>query len=153
TFKDGRITDVRADGGADALIRTQIATDPGAPYLGEIALVDKESRVGKAGIIFWNTLYDENATCHMAFGHGFDFTVPDQKDREAGQQHRPGNLLADALCPRIWRRGVVARADQEDWWRAPDCQWRERPRQLWPESTVDAVPFLPRTKEGRRLED
>src|SRR5207249_2550194 len=74
TFKDGRITDVRADGGADALIRTQIATDPGAPYLGEIALVDKESRVGKAGIIFWNTLYDENATCHMAFGHGFDFT-------------------------------------------------------------------------------
>jgi len=84
TFKDGRITDVRADGGADALIRTQIATDPGAPYLGEIALVDKESRVGKAGIIFWNTLYDENATCHMAFGHGFDFTVPDHKDREAG---------------------------------------------------------------------
>jgi aminopeptidase len=84
TFKEGRITDVRADGGADALIRTQIATDPGAPYLGEIALVDRESRVGKAGIIFWNTLYDENATCHMAFGHGFDFTVPDPKDREAG---------------------------------------------------------------------
>src|SRR6266571_5362000 len=84
TFKDGRITEVRADGGGDALIRTQIATDPGAPYLGEIALVDKESRVGKVGIIFWNTLYDENATCHMAFGHGFDFTVPDQKDRDAG---------------------------------------------------------------------
>ena len=84
TFKQGRITEVRADGGADALIRTQIETDPGAPYLGEIALVDKESRVGQAGIIFWNTLYDENATCHMAFGHGFDFTVHDQKDREAG---------------------------------------------------------------------
>ena len=84
TFKGGRITEVRADGGADALIRTQIAIDPGAPYLGEIALVDRESRVGKAGIIFWNTLYDENATCHMAFGHGFDFTVADAKDREAG---------------------------------------------------------------------
>jgi len=84
TFKDGGITEVRADGGGDALIRTQIAIDPGAPYLGEIALVDKESRVGKLGIIFWNTLYDENATCHMAFGHGFDFTVPDAKDREAG---------------------------------------------------------------------
>ncbi len=84
TFKDGGITEVRADGGADALIRTQIAIDPGAPYLGEIALVDKESRVGKLGIIFWNTLYDENATCHMAFGHGFDFTVPDAKDRETG---------------------------------------------------------------------
>jgi aminopeptidase len=84
TFKDGRITEVRAEGGADALIRTQIGTDPGAPYLGEIALVDKESRVGKLGIIFWNTLYDENATCHMAFGHGFDFTVADPKDRELG---------------------------------------------------------------------
>ena len=84
TFKDGRITEVRADGGGDAQIRNQIATDPGAPYLGEIALVDKESRVGKLGIVFWNTLYDENATCHMAFGHGFDFTVLDSKDREAG---------------------------------------------------------------------
>jgi len=84
TFKDGRITEVRADGDGAALIRTQIAIDPGAPYLGEIALVDKESRVGKLGIIFWNTLYDENATCHMAFGHGFDFTVPDAKDREVG---------------------------------------------------------------------
>jgi len=82
TFKDGRITEVRADGGGDALIRNQIATDPGAPYLGEIALVDKESRVGKLGIIFRNTLYDENATCHIAFGHGFDFTVTDPKDRE-----------------------------------------------------------------------
>jgi aminopeptidase len=84
TFKDGRITEVRADGDGDALIRTQIAIDPGAPYLGEIALVDKESRVGRLGIIFWNTLYDENATCHMAFGHGFDFTVSEAKDREAG---------------------------------------------------------------------
>jgi aminopeptidase len=84
TFKDGSITEVRADGGADALIRTLIATDPGAPFLGEIALVDKESRVGQSGIVFWNTLYDENATCHMAFGHGFDFTVPDAKDRDAG---------------------------------------------------------------------
>ena len=84
TFKSGRITAVRADDGADALIQTQIATDPGGPYLGEIALVDKDSRVGKLGMIFWNTLYDENATCHMAFGNGFDFTVSDAKDREAG---------------------------------------------------------------------
>jgi len=84
TFKDGCIREVRADDGADALIRTQIATDQGAPYLGEIALVDRESRVGELGIIFWSTLYDENATCHLAFGHGFDFTVPDAKDRAAG---------------------------------------------------------------------
>ncbi|HET7467433.1 MAG TPA: aminopeptidase [Candidatus Dormibacteraeota bacterium] len=84
TFKDGHITEVRADGDGADLIRTMIATDPGAPYLGEIALVDSESRVGEAKMIFWNTLYDENATCHIAFGHGFDFTVADEEDREAG---------------------------------------------------------------------
>ena len=84
TFKDGRITEVRADGDGAALIRTQIATDPGAPYLGEIALVDRESRVGELGIIFWNTLYDENATCHIAFGNGFAFAVLDAEDRQAG---------------------------------------------------------------------
>jgi aminopeptidase len=84
TFKEGRITEVRADSDGEALIRNQIATDPGAPHLGEIALVDMESRVGKLGITFWNTLYDENAACHMAFGNGFDFAVSDAKDREAG---------------------------------------------------------------------
>ncbi len=84
TFRDGRITEVRAEGDGADLIRTQVATDPGAPYLGEIALVDSDSRVGEAGLIFWNTLYDENATCHIAFGHGFDFAVVDPKDREAG---------------------------------------------------------------------
>ena len=84
TFKEGRITEVRADGDGAALIQTQIATDRGAPYLGEIALVDHESRVGELGIIFWSTLYDENATCHIAFGNGFDFAVLDAKDRETG---------------------------------------------------------------------
>lgn len=84
TFKDGRITEVRAAHGADEMIRTLIATDSGAPYLGEVALVDRESRVGEANLIFWNTLYDENATCHIAFGNGFDFCVEEAKDREAG---------------------------------------------------------------------
>ena len=87
TFKDGRITQVRAEGDGADVIRTQIATDPGAPYLGEIALVDNESRVGEAKLIFWNTLYDENATCHIAYGHGFDFAVGDEKDREVGLNH------------------------------------------------------------------
>lgn len=87
TFKDGRITEVRAKNGGDAVIRALLATDDGAPSLGELALVDKESRIGEVNLIFWNTLYDENATCHIAFGNGFDFTVSDQHDRDEGLNH------------------------------------------------------------------
>jgi aminopeptidase len=73
-FKDGRITQVDASQGAD-VIRAQVATDEGAAHLGELALVDGSSEVGKLGITFFNTLFDENATCHIAFGHGFAFAV------------------------------------------------------------------------------
>ena len=81
-FKDGRITEVNASAGAD-LIRAQVATDEGAARLGELALVDGSSEVGKLGITFFSTLFDENATCHIAFGSGFAFAV-DEKDRPEG---------------------------------------------------------------------
>jgi aminopeptidase len=82
TFKDGRITNVDAAEGAD-VIRAQVATEDGAGRLGELALVDGSSEVGKLGITFFNTLFDENATCHIAFGNGFAFAV-DEKDRADG---------------------------------------------------------------------
>jgi aminopeptidase len=69
-FRGGRITEVRASAGADA-VRAQLAVDDGAPMLGEIALVDGSSAVGRTGITFLNTLFDENATCHLAYGAGF----------------------------------------------------------------------------------
>ncbi len=72
TFKDGRIVEVRASAGAD-VVRTQIAADEDAAHLGEVALVDGESRVGRNGLIFFNTLFDENATCHIAYGQGFPY--------------------------------------------------------------------------------
>ncbi|HEV2035357.1 MAG TPA: aminopeptidase [Candidatus Dormibacteraeota bacterium] len=81
-FKDGRITEVNASAGAD-LIRAQVATDEGAARLGELALVDGSSEVGKLGITFFSTLFDENATCHIAFGSGFAFAV-DESDRADG---------------------------------------------------------------------
>ena len=87
TLKEGRITEVRAKDGGDVAIRAQLATDDGAPSLGELALVDKHSRVGEANLIFWNTLFDENAACHIAFGNGFDFCVQDAADREHGLNH------------------------------------------------------------------
>jgi aminopeptidase len=76
TFKGGEIVDVTATTGADA-VRGQLDTDPFAKRLGEVALVDGSSRVGKQGITFLNTLFDENATCHIAYGATVMFSVPD----------------------------------------------------------------------------
>jgi aminopeptidase len=68
-FEGGRVVDVRASAGAD-IIRAQIETDEGASSLGEVALVDGTSRVGKTGLTFFDVLYDENASCHIAYGFG-----------------------------------------------------------------------------------
>jgi aminopeptidase len=73
-FEDGKIVDVKASTGED-YIRQQIATDEGSSHLGEVALVDSASRVGKVGHIFFNTLFDENATCHIAYGRGIAYCI------------------------------------------------------------------------------
>jgi aminopeptidase len=85
TFEGGRIVDVKADGDGADLIRTQLAHDEGAPFLGEIALVDGASRVRRTGLVFRSTLFDENATCHLAYGSGLPFAVEgtDGLDRDA----------------------------------------------------------------------
>jgi aminopeptidase len=67
TFEGGRVTAVEADEGAD-VVRGQLSTDENAGRLGEVALVDGTSRVGRTGLTFFDTLYDENATCHLAYG-------------------------------------------------------------------------------------
>ncbi|GAA1592715.1 aminopeptidase [Actinoplanes couchii] len=72
----GRIVEVSADSGADA-VRAQLDSDPGARFLGEVSLVDRDSRIARAGIVFHNTLFDENAGCHVAWGSSFPFAVPD----------------------------------------------------------------------------
>jgi aminopeptidase len=66
-FKNGRAVEVRADEG-EKLMRTHLATDDGADRLGEVALVDADSRIGRTGIVFCDTLFDENAAAHIAFG-------------------------------------------------------------------------------------
>jgi len=66
------------------VIRGQLEIDANAVRLGEVSLVDGSSEVGKLGMIFYNTLFDENATCHIAYGGGFAFCVDDDADREAG---------------------------------------------------------------------
>ena len=66
-FEAGRIVKVNATSGAEA-IRGQLEGDEQAPFLGEVALVDGTSRVGETGLVFFDTLFDENATCHIAYG-------------------------------------------------------------------------------------
>lgn len=73
-FERGRIVDVAASKGAE-IIRAQVASDEQAAYLGEVALVDGTSAVGRTGLVFHDTLYDENAACHIAFGSGMPEAV------------------------------------------------------------------------------
>jgi aminopeptidase len=68
-FERGKVVEVRAEAGAEA-VRQEMATDDGASYLGEVALVDGDSRVRKTGVVFFDTLFDENAACHIAWGQG-----------------------------------------------------------------------------------
>jgi aminopeptidase len=83
TFEGGRVVDAKADRGAD-VIQAQLDSDDGARRLGEVALVDGSSRVGTSGITFFDTLFDENATCHIAYGGGLGFTRNDDVELPEG---------------------------------------------------------------------
>ena len=74
-FEGGKVADVQAEGDGADVIRAQIASDARAPFLGEVALVDGSSRVRETGLVFENTLFDENASCHVAYGSGLPFAV------------------------------------------------------------------------------
>jgi len=79
-FENGVVTKVDAERGADTL-RSLIAKDEGASRLGELALVDGEGRIGPLGTVFFETLLDENAASHIAFGNGLQFAVGDESER------------------------------------------------------------------------
>jgi aminopeptidase len=76
TFKDGKIVDFSAEEGYDTL-KNLIGTDEGSHYLGEVALVPFDSPISNSGIIFYNTLYDENASCHLAIGRAYSLCMKD----------------------------------------------------------------------------
>jgi aminopeptidase len=73
-FEGGRAVQVDADEGAE-VIRTRMQRDDGASRLGEVALVDRESRIGQLGTVFYETLLDENATSHLAVGSAYEEAV------------------------------------------------------------------------------
>lgn len=76
TFKDGRVVDYHAQEGQDVLASI-IETDEGSHYLGEAALVPYDSPISQMGLLFYNTLFDENAACHLALGKGFSECLKD----------------------------------------------------------------------------
>ena len=78
-FEGGRAVEVRAAEGEDVL-RESMATDDNASRLGEIALVDNDSRVGRTGLTFFDTLFDENAASHIAYGEGLPDSIPGGRD-------------------------------------------------------------------------
>ena len=78
-FEEGRIVRVEAETGAE-IVRTHLATIDNADRLGELALVTKESRVGQTETLFYNTLFDENATCHIAYGVGLPYAFDGEPD-------------------------------------------------------------------------
>jgi aminopeptidase len=73
-FEGGRAADIQAETGAD-ILRERAAYDRDASRLGEVALVDREGRIGPLGTTFYNTLLDENAASHVALGHAYENAV------------------------------------------------------------------------------
>ena len=126
-FSEGRVVSVKADRG-DAVLRQLVATDEGAARLGEIALVPHSSPVSQSGLLFYNTLFDENAASHVALGSAYKFTLTggevmtDEEFERAGGNRSvvhvdfmigSGDLdidgvLADGTTEPIMRRGEWA---------------------------------------------
>ena len=83
-FREGRAVEVKAKKGED-LLKTLISMDEGAAYLGECALVPQKSPICESGILFYNTLFDENAACHLALGMGFADTIDNFQEKTLEQ--------------------------------------------------------------------
>ena len=79
-FENGKAVESGAEKGAE-LLAQMITMDEGAAYLGECALVPQTSPINQSGLLFYNTLFDENAVCHLAMGRGFNDTIRDYHNK------------------------------------------------------------------------
>jgi aminopeptidase len=122
-FEAGRIVDVRAESGAE-VVTGQLESDETGRYLGEVALVDGTSRVGKTGLTFFDTLYDENATCHIAYGFG----IPQGVEGEPrGPGYNSSSLHVDFMIggpevdvDAVTRDGRVVPLLRNETWQLPE---------------------------------
>ena len=79
-FENGKVVDAHAEKN-DERLQKMITMDEGASYLGECALVPYDSPINNTGLLFYNTLFDENASCHFALGRGYSESVPDHHNK------------------------------------------------------------------------
>lgn len=93
-FKDGRVVKYSAERGEEHL-KALFETDDGSNYLGEVALVQYDSPISKSGVLFYNTLFDENASCHLAFGKAYPSCIKDGSKLNSVELIRRG--LNDSL--------------------------------------------------------
>ena len=127
TFENGRAVSCRAAKGQE-LLEQMIRMDEGASMLGEVALVPKESPVNQCGFLFYETLFDENACCHVALGAGFKEVLPGGDDLNTEQAKEQGindsiihvdfmvgaedlsidGIRPDGSCEAVFRNGTWA---------------------------------------------
>jgi aminopeptidase len=88
-FEGGRAVEIHAESGEEVM-RTHAATDDGSARLGEVALVDGHSRVGQTGLVFYDTLFDENASSHIALGASIVQAVPEASELSPEERHERG---------------------------------------------------------------
>ena len=89
SFKDGKVSEVKAKKN-QSLLEKMVKMDEGASMLGEVALVPFESPINQTGILFYETLFDENACCHVALGAGFPELYPGALDMDEEQRTKIG---------------------------------------------------------------
>ncbi|MBQ2723604.1 MAG: aminopeptidase [Clostridia bacterium] len=89
TFKDGKVVDFTAEKGYDAL-KGILTTDEGSTRIGEIALIGKKSPIAESGLLYYQTLFDENASCHLALGAAYPTTVEGGNDMNEQQADKIG---------------------------------------------------------------
>ena len=89
TFKDGEVVEYTAEKGYE-ILKNIISTDAGAKRLGEVALVPFDSPISNKGILFYNTLFDENASCHIALGSAYAFSLQGGKEMSREELDRAG---------------------------------------------------------------
>jgi aminopeptidase len=126
-FENGRVVEAHADVGQAAL-DSILDTDEGSRRLGEVALVPVSSPIEKAGVLFYETLFDENAACHIALGRPYTTTVSGSRDMSPSEQEAVGmnsslshvdfmigsaevdvdGVLADGTTEPVMRRGEWA---------------------------------------------
>ena len=89
TFHEGKVVAYKAEQGEEHL-KELLSTDEGASFLGEVALVPYDSPISQSGILFYNTLFDENASCHLAFGKAYPTCIEDGENMTEDELRQHG---------------------------------------------------------------